>query len=76
MAEKVLFVDGHYEIEPWRMQEEVKQHEMNSAAIQKIIDDRMMYLTWMHDQEACRCLDLIYQIFKELLLLSAQYRNC
>ena len=34
----------------------IHQQVMNDAAIQKIMQDKMMYLTWMHKQEAGRCL--------------------
>lgn len=56
MAENVIVKFGQYEVEPWRMQEWIKQQEMNEAARDKIRKDRMAYLTWMHNQEAYRCL--------------------
>ena len=56
MAEKVVKKDGYYEVEPWRMTEYLHQHTVNDEARKKMHQDRMLYLTWMHEQEACRCL--------------------
>ncbi len=56
MAEKVVKKDGYYEVEPWRMTEYLHQHTVNDEAIKKMHQDRMLYLTWMHEQEAGRCL--------------------
>ena len=56
MAEKVIKKSDHYEVEPWRMTGYIHQQVMNDAAIQKIMQDKMMYLTWMHKLEAGRCL--------------------
>jgi hypothetical protein len=56
MAENVIVKYGHYEVEPWRMQHYIKQHEMNEAARRKIVKERLMYLDWMHRQEAHRIL--------------------
>ena len=36
--------------------EYLHQHTVNDEAIKKMHQDRMLYLTWMHEQEACRCL--------------------
>lgn len=56
MAEKVVKKDGYYEVEPWRMTEYLHQHTVNDEAIKKMHQDRILYLTWMHEQEAGRCL--------------------
>jgi hypothetical protein len=49
MAEKVLVTNGHYEVDPARMQQYIKQQEMNEAERERIIKCRLMYLDWMHD---------------------------
>jgi hypothetical protein len=49
MAEKVLITNGHYEVDPARMQVYVKQSIMNEAERQRIIKCRTMYLDWMLD---------------------------
>lgn len=56
MAENVIVKYGHFSVEAWRMQDYVKQHDMNEAAVNKIVQDRLMYLDWMHRQGANRIL--------------------
>lgn len=48
MAEKVLVTNGHYEVDPKRMQDYIKQQIMNEAERERIIKCRWMYLDWMH----------------------------
>lgn len=56
MAEKVLHKNGHYEVDPARMQEYVKQQIMNDAETERIIKSRLMYLDWMHEHFAKKIL--------------------
>lgn len=48
MAENVLIKYGHFEVEKWRMQDYVQQAELNEAERERIIQNRHMFLDWMH----------------------------
>ena len=48
MAENVYMKYGHFEILPTRMQEYIRQQEMNEAERRRIAMAREMHLDWYH----------------------------
>jgi len=48
MAEDVYIKYGRYEIFPGRMQDYVRQQEMNEAEVDRCIKARVMHLDWYH----------------------------
>lgn len=52
MAENVVIKYGHYEVDPNKMQDYVKQQTMNEAERERIMKCRVMYLDWIHDHFA------------------------
>ena len=48
MAEEIIYKYGHIEILPTRMQEYIKQQEMNEAERERIVKARNIHLDWYH----------------------------
>jgi hypothetical protein len=57
VAEDVYIKFGHYEIDSARMQEYVRQQEMNQAEVKRIVKARLMHLDWMHRHFAYEVLE-------------------
>jgi hypothetical protein len=57
VAESVYIKFGHYEIDAARMQDYVRQQEMNKAEVERIVKARLMHLDWMHRHFAYEVLE-------------------
>lgn len=57
MAEDVIYKYGHLEILPTRMEEYIKQQEMNEAERERIAKARDMHLDWYHRHFAYEVLE-------------------
>lgn len=57
MAEDVFMKYGHFEIVPTRMEEYIKQQEMDEAERQRIVKARGIHLDWYHRHFAYEVLE-------------------
>jgi hypothetical protein len=57
VAEDVYIKFGHYQIDAARMQDYVRQQEINKAEIERIVKARWMHLDWMHRHFAYEVLE-------------------
>jgi len=57
MAEEVYTQYGRFEIFPGRMQDYIRQQEMDDGEIARIVKARLMHLDWMHKHFAYEILE-------------------